>query len=297
MKKENEKYYHISKQTDLEDLIETIDKGTLLAKEFKFAERDFFIKLLESLNIDYEKFSQTYYHFDKSRNLHISESEFGYVWISTYGLIARDKSTNDKNVNACSNQYTVISLLLDKAIEISKSSKVYDVDGYNFGLLNDLSPALFHNLLFYVEVFSKAYLSLSGVDYPHTHKLSIIYSKLINTMFDKGHNDSLFHIQIAEQFSKIVQYVTTIPGNFKEQFVKYDDNEEDSTVIIFQPEYLHEIKTMTELCQDFILDYFYTGEKSHYLKSGFLKKVLDRAKTEEQKKKISEMYKHLIIKE
>ena len=294
---ENEKYIFISNQTDLNYLVERIARGPLVAKEFKFTDRDYFVALLESLGIDYDEFTKTYYFYDKNRRLHISESEFGYVWISTFGLIAKDKATNNKVVNACVNQYTVISLLLDKAIEVSKTKKVYDVDAYNFGLLTELSPALFHNLIFYVEVFCKAYLSLNGIGYPHTHKLSIVYSKLIETMFAKRHNNTLFQVQIADQFAKIIQYVTTIPGDFKEQFVKYDDNLEDNTVIIFETESLSEIKTMIELCHDFILDYFHRGDEAIYLTSGLYQRLLDKAETEDQRKRISEMYRHLTSKD
>jgi len=297
MNEKNEKYIFISKQTDLDNLIERIDKGPLLAEEFKFTKRKYFITLLKSLGIDYEEFKKNYYYYDKSRHLHISESEFKYVWISTYGLIAKNKTTTNKAVNACANQYTVISLLLDKAIEINKSEKVYDIDSYNFGLLSELSPALFHNLLFYVEVFCKAYLSLNGIDSTNTHKLSNVYSKLIETMYARKNNDSLFQVQIADKFAQIIEHVTKIPGNFKEQYVKYDDNPEDTTVIIFQPENLIEMKVMIDLCHDFILDFYYTGVETHYLKSGLFQRVLDKAETEDEKKRISEMYGHLISKE
>lgn len=293
----NDKYIYISRQTDLDNLIERIDKGLLFAEEFKITERGYLTALLKSLDIDYNEFTKKYYYYDKDRHLHISESEFGYVWISTYGLIPKDKSTSNKEVNACVNQYTVISLLLDKAIEIIDSEKVYDVDGYNFGVLSELSPALFHNLLFYVEVFCNAYLSLCDNVSPHTHKLSEVYSKLIDRMFTKEHNDSLFQVRIVDPLAKIVEHVTAIPGNFKEQFVKYDNNPEDTTVVIFQPESLNEIKVIIDLSNDFIKDYFYKGSKTHYLKSGFYQRVLDNAKTEDQKKKIRDMYEHLISKD
>ena len=296
MKETNEKYIFISNQDDLDHLIDRINNGPQVAKEFKFTERCYLVSMLELLGISYQEFTKNYNYHDKTKHLHISESEFGYVWISTFGLIAKDTATSNKAVNACVNQYTVISLLLDKSIEICKSEKVYDVDAYNFGLLSQLSPALFQNLIFYVEVFCKAYLSLSGIGYLNTHKLSIIYSKLLETMFSKNHNDSLFQIQIADPFSKIVDYINGLPGNFKEQYVKYDDNPQDSTVVIFQPEYLYDFKVMTELCHDFILDYFYTGDQTHYLRSGLYQKFLDKAENEDQKKRINEMYSHLIPK-
>lgn len=297
MKANNEKYEFISNQTDLDELISAIKKGKLLAEEFKFSERDYFIVLLEALEIDYEEFTKKYYYYDSNRHLHISESEFEYVWISTYGLIAKDKATDNKAVNACVNQYTVLGLILDKAIETCSSEKVYDVDGYKFGQLSRLSPALFHNLVFYLEVFCKAYLSLSGVDYPKSHKLSSLYSKLMETMYAKKNHNSLFQVYFVDTFAKIIEHLTRIPGNFKEEYIKYDDNIEDTTLVIFQMDNLIEMKNMVDLCHDFILDFFYTGYESFYFKTGLFQRILERAETEDQKKRVREMYGHLIFNE
>lgn len=293
----DDKYIYISKQDDLDYLIKRINNGPLLAHEFRFTERDYFIALFEALEIDYEEFTKTFYYYDKHRQLHISESEFNYVWISTYGLIAKDKSTTNKVVNACAYQYTTVSLLLDKAIEICSDEKVYDVDGYNFGVLSELSPALFHNLLFYVEVLFKAYMSLSGCQTPHIHKISDIHSRLIDTMFEKNHNDTLFQAQIVDPLTKIVNHVESIPGDFKEQFVKYDDNPDDSTVILFHHDSLNEIKQVIELSNDFIRDYFNTGNETHYLNTGLFQRILDKAAGEDEKRKVRLIYEHFISKD
>jgi hypothetical protein len=130
MGENSEKFIYISKQDDLDYLIKRIDTGSLFAEAFKFEEETFFLNLLEYLKIDYEDFKKSYFHYDRSRNLHISESEFKYIWISTYGLVAKGKATDNNLVNACLNQYTVLSLLLDKAIEVSESENVYDVDAW-----------------------------------------------------------------------------------------------------------------------------------------------------------------------
>lgn len=174
----NEKeYIYINNQNDLKCLIEKIEKGPLFAKTFKFNNYEIFIELLNYFDIDYTEFKKRYFYFDEKLDLHISESEFGYFWISTFGLVAKGKSTNNKFVNSCNNQYTVVSLLFEKAKEICESDKVYNVDGYQFGYLNKLTPALFHNILFYIEVFGKAYLSISNVNVPHVHKLNILFEK------------------------------------------------------------------------------------------------------------------------
>jgi len=289
----DENYNTISSENDVSELLTAIKGGKLLAHDFKFTDRDFLVLLLDGLGIDYDGFTKNYFYFDFVRQLHISESQFGYVWISTYGLIARKKATSNKKVNACANQYMVIALLLDRAIEISNNEKVYDVDGYSFGVLNELSPALFQNIIFYIEVFCKAYLHLSGVEPPYTHKLSTLHAKLVETMFEKKHNDSLFQVLIVDKLAAIVDHVVKIPGDFKEQFVKYDDNQEDETVIIFQTGYLYEMKTMFELCNDFINDYFFAESTTHYLRTGLYQRVLAKAETDEQKSKIAAIYAHL----
>tara|TARA_R110002012_G_scaffold81474_1_gene206281 strand:+ start:6783 stop:7334 length:552 start_codon:yes stop_codon:yes gene_type:complete len=183
MEENNEKIFTISKQDDLDKLISRIENGPLFANSFKFEDRAYFHSLLKYLEIEGVKFREKYFHFDKTRNLHISESESQHIWISTYGLIAKEKETKNNLVNACVNQYSVLSIVIDKAIEVTGKKDVYDVDGYNFGYLSTLPPALFHNILFYIEVFGKAYLKLSGAKPPLTHELSKIYALVKETMF------------------------------------------------------------------------------------------------------------------
>ena len=294
MLKDEDKFIKISTNNDLDYLINRINKKQYFAHEFKFTNRDYFIKLLNSINVDYKEFSKKYFYYDRNRTLHISESEFGYIWISTYGLIAKNKTTENSVVNSCAIQYTVISLLLDQAIEISESENIYDIDSYNFGHLSELTPALFQNIIFYIEVFCKSYLSLNNVSSPFTHKLTLVFSKLVEIMFNKQQNDSLFQVRIVDEIFKIVGYVNTIPGNFKEQFVKYDDNPEDNTIIIFHTDQFLEIRNLFELCHDFIMDFYYSGASTRYLENGMFQKIINKAKNEEEKFKVKAMYNHLI---
>lgn len=296
MNENNKKFIYISKQDDLDYLIKRIDNGSFFAEAFKFEEYDLFLSLLEYLKINYEDFKKGYFYYDKSRNLHISESESKYVWISTYGLVAEGKSTDNNLVNACVNQYAVLSLLLENAIDLMKSENIYDVDGYNFGYLSKLTPALFHNILFYIEVFFKAYLSLSGAEVPRIHELSKIYSLVIKSMYKKKHNDTLFQAFILDEFKKIIDYIASIPGDFKEQFVKYDDNSGDSTVIVFNPESLNGIKYAIDKSNDFIYSYYYEGDNSLDLKSGLFERLINKTKTEDEKQRIIDRYSHLITK-
>lgn len=291
--KKGEQYILVSNDSQLEELINRISQHESFAYLFKFSERRFFITLLESLKISYDDFEIKYFHYDARRKLHISESEFGYVWISTHGLVARKKATTNRPVNSCLNQYTVISLLVKKAIEVVKDEKVFDIDSNKFELLSELSPAIFHNMTFYIEVFCKAYLSLSGAEVPRSHKLQMIYQKTVEAMVSNGHDDSLFQILVLDPLYRVVDHVGQIPGDFKEQFIKYDDNPQDDTVILFELAALSEMSTQLELSVDFIADYFYTGTESHYLKSNLYQRLLDKADTEEKKKRIRELYPHL----
>lgn len=288
-----EKYIFISKSNHLEELINRILEQEQFANQFKFSEREYFVTLLKSLKINYDDFTERYYHYDANRNLHIGESEFGYVWISTMSLIAKDKSTNNSAVNSCLNQHTVISLLLDRAIEIVQDERVYDIHSYNFGLLSNLAPAIFHNLTFYVEVFCKAYLSLTGEKAPYSHKLSLIYKKTVEAMINNSHDDSLFQILLLDPLYNLVDHIGKVPGDFKEHWIKYDENLQDDTVILFDVLKLIETKYLLELTVDFISDYYYTGADTHYLKSNVYQLLLDKADTEEKKVRIEALYPHL----
>lgn len=288
-----EQFELITNQDDLHYLVRRIDNGPLLAKAFKFQERNLFISLLEQLKVDVEEFHKKYAYFDKKRNLHISESEFKYVWISTYGMVARGKQTDNNMVNACLNQYTVVSLLVDKAIEVSSREDVYDIDGYSYGCLSSLSPALFNNILFYMELFGKAYLTLSGANVPWTHKLTYIYSLVSKTMSDNGHSNTFLNVLIHDAFQDIIDYVSSIPGDFKEQFVKYDGNSEDSTLIIFDADQLLKMKNAVDFSNDFVFSYYYQGESAFELKPGALERLISQARTKKEKQYILERYGHL----
>jgi hypothetical protein len=288
-----EEYILISKQSNLDELVNQFTKENQFANQFKFSDRKLFISLLESLNISYEDFSEKFYYHNATRKIHISESQFGHIWISTYGLIAKNKATTNRAVNSCLSQYTVISLLFKKAIEVVEDERVYDIDSYSFGLLKELSPAIFHNLTFYVEVFCKAYLSLTGTKAPHSHKLPLLYKKTVETMISKKHNDSLFQILVLDPLYKFVDHIDKIPGDFKEHFIKYDDNPLDDTIILFEPAGLNEMTIILELSIDFITDYYHLDTKTHYLESNVYQRMLDRADTEEKKNRIQQLYPHL----
>lgn len=296
IREKDEEFAIISNLEYLNKLLEKFTQKELFAYKFKFESRDYFLKLLTFLEINIEEFETKYYYFNISKNLHISESEFGYVWISTYGLIAMKKPSNNSYINAFKNQYTVISLLFERAIELSQSQKIYDIDSYNFSKLSVLTPAIFSNVIFYIELFCKAYLNLTDNNVQHTHKLKLLYQKTIETMTQKNHKDTLFQFIILDPLSKIIEHINKIPGDFKEQFVKYDDNISDDTVIIFNTEELIKMHNVLEVSYDFITDYFYSGEDTHYLETGTYQKILVKAKNDNEREKVKKMYGHLIAK-
>ena len=112
-------------------------------------------------------------------------------------------------------------------------------------------------------------------------------------MTNSNHDDSLFQILVLEPLYKFVDHINQIPGNFREHFIKYDDNPQDDTVILFDLVGLIEMKNLLELSADFIDDYFYMGTDTHYLKPNLYQRMLDKADTEEKKKRIQDLYPHL----
>ena len=286
---------NIDSQEKMDSLISTLSNGELIAEKFRFTKDEYYRQLFDFLNVDMAAYQDKHYYYDESRNLHIAYSQFKYTWISTYGLISSGKITKNNYLNACINQYTVLSLLFGKALDICKDETVFNIDGFYFEYLNELAPALFHNVLFYVEVFGKAYLSLSNITIPHTHNLEKLYKDIVNTIFIKKHNDTTFHAKVILDFLRIIDYIKTIPGDFKEHFVKYDDNQGDTTVIRFDFHSLHEIYDTVNLSHDFIYSYYFDDVKDViYLKPGLLNRLLSKSKTEEDKQKIMDMYGCLI---
>lgn len=175
----------IDSQEIINLLISRIIGGEKIAEYFRFSNEEYHLQLLDSLNIDLEEFKKVCFFYDASRNLHIGDSEFNYTWISTYGLISSGNETRNKELNACYSQFTVVSLLFDHILNICSEENVFNIDSYNFGELRTLTPALFHNILFYFEIFGKAYLSLSKVKFNWNHKLDNLYKRVNNSMFDK----------------------------------------------------------------------------------------------------------------
>lgn len=112
-------------------------------------------------------------------------------------------------------------------------------------------------------------------------------------MNSNNHDNSLLQVLIIDPLYKFVDHLSKIPIGFKEHFIKYDDNPMDDSVILFETESLAEIKTVLELSVDFITEYFYRGIETSYLETNLYQRLLDKADTEEKKKRIQNLYPHL----
>ncbi|MDM1046533.1 hypothetical protein HX004_17055 [Myroides sp. 1354] len=291
---ENDKeYILVANKNHLNELFEEITNLKPFADKFKFTDINLFIKLIELLEIDYDEFTQKYFYYDSLKKLHISQSMNDYIWISTVGLVANGKSTTNSMVNSCLSQYLVLSLLFEEAIELTNDESVYNIDSYNSGRLTELTPAIYHNLIFYIEVFCKAYLSLTKTEFPFTHSLPLLYKQTVETMNNNSHNDSLFQILILDKIYNFVNHIENMPKGFKEHNIKYNDNYLDDTIFLCDNNGLIELYYILEYTNDFISEYYYMGNKNYYLKTDIYQRMLKKADTEDKKNRIKEMYPHL----
>ena len=284
----------IQNENDLEYLIRTFKEGDPMAFAFTFENDDLYTQFFNAVGIDVNLFQEKYYYYDRSRNIHISESEFGYVWISTMGLVAKSKITGNKYVNACYGQKIVITELLDKAITICSNESVCDIDSYAYSEIEQLTPTLFHNSLFFFETVMKAYLSLCKKEVPFTHKTEDLFILLKKTMFEMGHNNTMFHAHVIPMIEELVNHINRIPGKFKEEYVKYDDNPQDITVILFDINHLNKMRNEVELIHDIISGLYYDIRDQLYMKPNLYERLLQKCKTDEEKNRIKTTYGFLI---
>lgn len=126
----------------------------------------------------------------------------------------------------------------------------------SYEYLRSLAHALFYNLLLFYELIGKCYLSFCGVGFPNTHQLTEILALVKRTMFKNKHNDSLFHLYINYEFQTVVEHINTLPSGFKEQYVKYDDNQNDFTLIVFNPKLLNDMGKITEIGCEYVVSFW-----------------------------------------
>lgn len=281
----------ITNDDELDLLISRFTSGPSFGTAFEFSDDALFVRFLAAANISTEEFSQKYYIFDKERNIHISQSENGYVWISNMGLIAAPRLAKNNFVKACSGQKIVLEHLLKDALVLCGDESTYDIDSYNNGHIESLSHALYSGFAFYMELFSKAYLSICQVDPPHTHKLEPLLQSVKQTMCRRDQSNTLFHALVIPMLERTVNHIKTIPGKFSEAYIKYDDNLTDQTVIIFDVDLLKDMLDFITVSYDTIMDLFYGPDL--YFETGLYQRLLQKCETDEDRNRIAKNYSFL----
>lgn len=285
---------HIANKEELDYLIQRFQNGPTFAEAFVFNTEDLLQEFLTAINADDDLYDESGYYFDIEKDIHISRSEEGYVWISTMGLVAGKRMTKNKFLNACSGQMAVLLHLLDDAIELCRDERTYWVNSYKYSQVEMLTPIILHNTLFYFELLTKAYLDLNGQSVPHTHRLGPLLDSVKATMANKNHSNTIFHAIVVPMIEKTVNHISTMPGNFREEYVKYDDNPEDTTCILFNEIALRELYDMVKLSEDILSRMYYDFDSERYFNPGLYERLLKMCETEEEKKYVMSRYDFLV---
>lgn len=281
----------VSNTKDVEDLAHRFCSGERFTGAFIFQDDDLFSHFLSEVGIDYSIIQKNHYYFDNKTKIHISEClEEDYIWISTMGLVARAKTTGNKFLNAWYYQKIVLVHLLEDVIQLCSDESTYLVGSWNYSMVEQLTPAIFHQTIFYYETLAKAYLSINNKSIPHTHTLKSLLKSVKETMFEKNHNNSLFHAYVIPTFEEIVRHIDSIPGRFNEAYVKYDDNPQDTTLVAFDADLFQDFYNVIAVTDDIISDLYYNPEKCHYAKTGLYEKMINNCKTEQDRIRIEKVY-------
>ena len=275
---------HIKTDKDVDILIENIISKNCFADKFVFDDDSLSDRLFSALNIEREEFNEYYYNYNRETELHISESQEGYFWISTVGLVPQGRLTTNSTVNAFTSQAWVMKTLLTEVERICSLEQVLDVDSYYSEELKSVSIAISSNMAFYSELFCKAYLSISKKAFEHIHRLSRLLDSVENTMYELGHNNTLFHGLVLPFFQTIAGQISGISPNYREEFMKYDNNAGE--LLLLSIERIREWYEEITISDEFISEYYYNGKECFYLESGLFQRLLDRARTDEEKDRI-----------
>lgn len=145
----------IESKQHLEWLFQKINYKEEFANFFQFTEDGLQESFLNALLPDDVCFEDWYFYYDPGRDLHIAESENGYFWISTMGLVATGKVSENKYINAFASQKFVLSAILDSAETICTSESVFDIDSFQNSQLKELTPAIWQNYVFSLRYSEK----------------------------------------------------------------------------------------------------------------------------------------------
>ncbi len=284
----------IENEETLYKLINDIKNKQQFCDKFDFADYEFKYIMLKELKINCETFDKKYYYHNKKKKLHISESEWGSFLISTYGMVIYNEKFNtdvEKIIFAFESQGEVLEILLDKVGQLLKKKDIYDIDSYNYNYLMKLSTGLTNNIVLFLELFAKAYISVNNEKYPKVHDLRKLLYKMRDVIYKKEHNDTYFNAEIVHQFSEIIKIVNSSDEKFIEQYIKYNESIQPS----FSGYDLHDLRNFVSLCIDSISCLFYSCEDL-YFRKGLYKRLLNKVTTDEEKQKIRDYYSFLIEK-
>lgn len=284
----------IANESELKYLIDRYRNGPVFAKAFVFEDEKMYMDFLKTVGILPETFESKYCYFDQEKNIHISESEYGFVWISTMGLVATSRVTRNKYVNAFVSQVPILIHLLDEGIDLCNNETVYDIDSYSYSRVEQLSLSLFHSLVFFSEILLKAYISLQGEKVPRTHKLQTLLKSAREIIFRKNHNNTLLHAYIIPFVESEVLHISSIPGGFKEEYIKYDDNPHDTTMMVFRSDLFAQTRDFVVLSEEIITGLYYAPNERLYLKQGLYERLLEKCETNEARTAIENAYNFLV---
>lgn len=289
-----EKYNIIDNEELLNKLIIAIKTKNLLTERIRFSNLELRNKMLEGLSIPLAEYEKKYYYITKD-DIYLSESELDYVLISTIGFVCyRDiyQDVKDKLFSSFEVQYEVLICLIQSAKVLLKDENIYDVDTFNNEKLTNICLAIFNNLLFYFELFGKTYIALNGMQVKRTHKLKAIYADVYKVMKKNKIINTKFNATIIVEINKFVDYISSISVDFKEEYVKYNDNSEDGTIVSITR--ISEIEELVSISYDFLSLFKYDKGNCHYLKDGLYDGIIKHAKNEYEKEKVKKMYGYLI---
>ena len=241
-----------------------IKSGKYLIEEYKFNEEEISI-LFEYLDYSLESFNKYGFIFEQM-NL-ISYTGEDSIFISTRGLVTKDFNKN-QFLLAYKSQAKTFELILEEAIELLSKEDIYFVGSNNYEQLSSLSISLLHNYVFYLEIYLKAYLSLSKVPFDYTHDLEALLQLVEETIQKLNQTNSMFHLKINSTINQMVSITQKFNKNGKlnsiQSSLKYGE---------FNSDYL--MKLDLDLFQDLyqsiqedqsLIDYYHLDFKNDFFK-------------------------------
>jgi hypothetical protein len=75
---------------------------------------------------------------------------------------------------------------------------------------------------------------------------------------EKGHEHTIFYQLINPLLKHMINHIDSIPAGFREQYIKYDDNGSDTTLICYDIKNLKGFRDVVRIGMDAILDLYYS---------------------------------------